>query len=431
MLEPGMTGLAGESTAPTSTPASSASDELLPRPTPAWTAWSGYPWVVLIAAVLVQTSASFGNQAISPLAPFLLRDLGINRLQIGLLVTATYIGALFVLIPAGGLSDRVGVRRLFLLGPIGAGLALALGGLVPNYTWLFAPLALYGIGNGFSLPPTTRAIVEWFPPRRAGLPMGIKQTGVALAGVILGIVVPPLAAAFDWRGALVALGLLTAACGVSAWLLYRDRTAEARAERSIPRPGFGAVVRDPDLLLLGGVTWIYAGVQLSLVGFLVLFLKERFGLSDRDAGALFSLAQAGGVIGRIGWGVFSDALLAGRRKPVMGLIGLLAAGSAVGLSLLGDTTPTPVLVGLLFVGGLSAIGWNGINMTFVAEIAGRQASATAAGFNLTASYLGILTFPPIFGALVDAAGGSYSLAFQAGAAAYGLALLLLWRIPKR
>src|ERR671932_1550209 len=102
-----------------------------------WTAWAGYPWLVLVAAVLVQTSASFGNQAISPLAPFLLRDLGISRFQIGLLVTATYIGASFVLIPAGGLSDRVGVRVLFLLGPLAAGLMLAAGGLVPTYAWLF------------------------------------------------------------------------------------------------------------------------------------------------------------------------------------------------------------------------------------------------------------------------------------------------------
>jgi MFS transporter, ACS family, hexuronate transporter len=426
-----MSGLAGESTAGTSACGPGASTEALRRPAPSWTAWSGYPWVVLIAAVLVQTSASFGNQAISPLAPFLLRDLGINRFQIGLLVTATYIGALFVLIPAGGLSDRVGVRRLFLVGPTAAGLTLALGGLVPNYVWLFVPLGLYGIGNGLSLPPTTRAIVEWFPPRRAGLPMGIKQTGVALAGVILGIVVAPLATDFDWRGALVALGLLTAAAGVTAWLLYRDRVGEARVDTSVPRSGLGAIVSNPGLLLLGGVTWIYAGVQLSLVGFLVLFLKERFGLNNRDAGALFSLAQAGGVIGRIGWGLFSDALLAGRRKPVMGVIGLLAASTAVGLSLLNGTTPMPVLVALLFVAGLSAIGWNGINMTFVAEIAGRRASATAAGFNLTASYLGILTFPPIFGALVDASGGSYTAAFQVGAAAYGLALLLLWRIPTR
>ena len=393
-----------------------------------WTAWAGYPWLVLVAAVLVQTSASFGNQAVSPLAPFLLRDLGINRLQVGLLVTATYIGALFVLIPAGGLSDRVGVRRLFLFGPLLAGLTLALGGLAPSYTWLFLPLGLYGIGNGFSLPPTTRAIVDWFPRERAGLPMGIKQTGVALAGVILGIVVPPLAAVFDWHGTLIALGLLTAGSGLAAWVLYRDREAPHPSTAKTVRPGFGTVMKNPGLLLLGGVTWIYAGIQLSLVGFLVLFLKERFGLSDPDAGALFSLAQAGGVAGRIGWGLFSDAVVGGHRKPVMALVGALAAVSAVALSVLDAGTPVWLLAALLLVTGLSAIGWNGINMTFVAEIAGRQASATAAGFNLTASYLGILTFPPVFGALVDASGGSYTVAFRLGAAAYAVALLLLWRI---
>jgi MFS transporter, ACS family, hexuronate transporter len=398
---------------------------------PGWTAWGGYPWVVLVAAVLVQTSASFGNQAISPLAPFLLRDLGISRFEIGLLVTATYIGASFVLIPAGGLSDRVGVRVLFLLGPLAAGLTLAAGGLVPSYAWLFLPLALYGIGNGFSLPPTTRAIVDWFPPRRAGLPMGIKQTGVALAGVILGVLVPPLATAFDWRGALVALGLLTAGSGLLAWLLYRDREVDRDGHARTRRPGFGAVMKDRGLLLLGGVTWIYAGVQLSLVGFLVLFLRERFGLSTQAAGALFSLAQAGGVVGRIGWGLFSDALVGGRRKPVMALIGGLAAASAVALSLMGSGAPVPLLAALLFVAGLSSIGWNGINMTFVAELAGRQASATAAGFNLTASYLGIMTFPPIFGALVDATGGSYTVAFQVAAGAYVIALLLLSRIHPR
>jgi sugar phosphate permease len=254
---------------------------------------------------------------------------------------------------------------------------------------------------------------------------------VALAGVILGLVVPPLATAFGWRGALFGLGLLTAGCGLLAWLLYRDRVEPGGSDGQVARPGFGVVMKNPGLLLLGGVTWIYGGVQLALVGFLVLFLKERFGLSDQQSGAFFSLAQAGGVVGRIGWGVFSDVLVGGRRKRVMALIGGLAAGSAVGLSLISSQTPLPVLAGLLFVTGLSSIGWNGINMTFVAEIAGRQASATAAGFNLTASYLGILTFPPLFGALVDATGGSYSIAFQVAAVAYGVALLLLSRIPAR
>lgn len=386
--------------------------------------WAGYPWIVLLASTLVQTAASFGNQAISPLAPFLVDDLGLARTDIGLLLTATYIGATLVLVVAGSLSDRFGVRALFLLGMTLAGVPLALGAVAPGYLWLLVPLALYGIGNGFALPPTTRAIVEWFPTRNRGLAMGIKQTGVALAGMICGLTVPTLGQWFGWRGTILVLGIVTVVSGVLAWLAYQDRPEHGTAATRAKRPGFGTVLRNRNLLLLGGVTLLLAGVQLSLVGFLVLFLKERVGMGVSEAGMLLALAQGGGIVGRIGWGILSDTLLGGRRKPIMAIIGVLAMSSSLMLAMTGPETPRIVLLLTLAVAGVSSVGWNGINMTFVAELAGRQASATAAGMNLTASYLGIMILPPIFGFLVDLT-GSYTSAFQVGAAASLASLLLV------
>jgi predicted MFS family arabinose efflux permease len=73
---------------------------------------------------------------------------------------------------------------------------------------------------------------------------------------------------------------------------------------------------------------------------------------------------------------------------------------------------------------VSAVGWNGINMVFVAEVAGREVSATAAGMNLTASYLGVMTCPPLFGLIVDQS-GAYAAAFGAGAAGSLLAVAIL------
>ncbi len=112
---------------------------------------------------------------------------------------------------------------------------------------------------------------------------------------------------------------------------------------------------------------------------------------------------------------------------VIGIIGALAAASFVVLALTGPETPRGVLLLTLAVAGVSAIGWNGISMTFVAELAGRQLSATAAGLSLTASYLGIMVCPPIFGLLVDLT-GAYTTAFAIGALGSLLALGLLSQI---
>jgi MFS transporter, ACS family, hexuronate transporter len=123
-------------------------------------------------------------------------------------------------------------------------------------------------------------------------------------------------------------------------------------------------------------------------------------------------------------GVVSDLYFGSRRRVEMGIIGLLAAGSLLLLAQIGPGTPYPILLALLAVFGVSGVGWNGINMVFVSEIVERQSSATAAGFNLTASYLGVMLGPPLFGLVVDAT-GSYAMSLQLGAVACLVALILL------
>jgi MFS family permease len=391
--------------------------------------WSGYPLIVLLASLVVQTMASFGTQGIAPLAPYLVEDLGISRAQVGLLVTATYGGAVLVLILAGGLCDRFGVRAPFVLGLALSGVPLAFAALAPSYFWLLLPLALCGLGNGCALPPTTRAIVDWIPTDRRGLAMGIKQTGVPLAGILCGLIVPAIGEVHGWRGAFLVLGMIAVTASLAVGLVYRDRPARPEATGPLRR-SFGAVMKDRNLVLLGGVTWLNAGVQLSFIGFLVLFLLEHVGVSLGVATALLVVAQASGVVGQVLWGAASDALFGGRRKVVMGIIGVLAAAGSLALAQTDADTPVPLLGLLIGVVGISARGWSGINMIFVAELAGRREAATAAGMNLTANYLGVMLFPPLFGLLVDVT-SSYASAFGAAGLASLLALLLLQFVRPR
>src|SRR6185312_3365590 len=109
---------------------------------------------------------------------------------------------------------------------------------------------------------------------RRGVAMGIKQTGVAVAGMICGLIVPALGEAVGWRGTILVLGALTVLAGLISWVLYRDRPDDPTGPARAARPSVSTVIRNRSLLLLSGVTFLYAGVQLSLAGFMVLFLTE-------------------------------------------------------------------------------------------------------------------------------------------------------------
>lgn len=388
-----------------------------------------YQWVILACGLCVQSSASFSNQAIAPLAPFLIADLGITRAQVGVLVTAVYCGGALVLIPAGRAGDRFGIRWLFLMGLLGVGFPMLLMSMAGEYLALVMLSLLSGVGNGIALPPTTRAIVEWFSVKRRGVAMGVKQAGLAWAGTIMGLSVPPLAVAFGWRQAWFVVGLATIAIGVAAWAAYRDYPREqiGSESRDMPTLGLIDVVRNPNIMLVNSTCFLFAGVSLGVVSFLVLFLRERMGYSVEDAGRLLALAQLSGVAGRVLWNVMSDALFDRRRKPPLLLIGVLAGVSTLALSAMGAETPLLLLVPVLMLLGFTIIGWNGVTMLFVSELAGRRAASTAAGLNLMFSFVGIMFGAPLFGAIVDRT-GSYGAAFQASAAVSFLALLVLWRV---
>ena len=78
--------------------------------------------------------------------------------------------------------------------------------------------------------------------------------------------------------------------------------------------------------------------------------------------------------------------------------------------------------------GVFGVGWNGVQHTLMAELAGPRAAGTAVGLGLAISSLGVAVCPPVFGLVVERLGG-----FGAGwvTLAVGMVLALLLLIPVR
>jgi predicted MFS family arabinose efflux permease len=86
----------------------------------------------------------------------------------------------------------------------------------------------------------------------------------------------------------------------------------------------------------------------------------------------------------------------------------------------------PLAAGIGFFG----VGWNGVQHTLMAELAGPRAAGTAVGLGLAISSLGVTVCPPVFGLVVERVGG-YGFAWGTLAAGMVLALLLLIPVRER
>ena len=101
--------------------------------------------VMLFVAIFV---AELGWSGISPLLPSYEARYGLTDVATGLIVSLASVGILLVSLPASGLSNRFGVRKLTLasLGVLAAGDLVV--GLSDSYPALLAGRTVYGVGLG-------------------------------------------------------------------------------------------------------------------------------------------------------------------------------------------------------------------------------------------------------------------------------------------
>ncbi len=146
------------------------------------------------------------------------------------------------------MADRIGVRRVVLVGAVSVSLSALAASLAPSLTFLYVVYFLGGLlGAGALIAPLMALISKWFVAG-AGLAIGLASAGQALGqgGVPFGTSF--LIEALGWRGALVAQGIISLAILVPLAFLIREpdyggagQTDTASAPEDLPLP-LGVVV---------------------------------------------------------------------------------------------------------------------------------------------------------------------------------------------
>jgi sugar phosphate permease len=372
----------------------------------------------LTLAVSGKLAAAFGSVGLASLTPFVRDEFDLSAFGVGGMMGLIFVGAILATVPGGRLTDRVPPGRM-----LGGCLLVQAASLVvvataPSTAVFFLGVGLAGLAMGAGDPATNVLVSTNVARSRRGLLMGVKQTGFTVGGLVAGLALPSVAEAGDWRLALLVPLATCVAVGLAGLRIAGAALAAPPGPKQEPEP-----VRAASLARMGVYGFFMAGIQLSVLGLLAVYVVDRVGHSARGAGLAIAITMAGGTTGRIAWGIVSDRLL--RSRVVALQLAALGAGVAlVALAVLGSSA---ALWPVLFVLGFCAIGWNTVYITVAAESVPPASVGRATGAALFFSYAGALVVPPLLGVLVDGT-DSWAAAWLAAAGAAGVGLAVSTRV---
>lgn len=377
---------------------------------------SPYRWLILAVATVLQAGAAFVTQGIAVLAGYLQHDLHLSATQVGLLVTASTVAPIFTLLFVGDLLDRKSERAIIGAGMLIMAVGLVGAGVAPGFLALCAALFVVGMGYSTVQPGGSRSVSQWFKGHQLGIAMGVRQAGLPLGGAAAAAVLPFVVGLQGWRAAFLWSVAVVLAAGALFWTIYRPPTLPDRpAKRPVLTVFF--LVRMVRQRWMQRVVWsgmALVGTQYGIVVFLMLFLRDRFGLPLHEGSGLLLLIQLCGGIGRIALSVWSDRCgRTGDRFLPVSVSMLVTCVGLVALVGLPVDAPRMWLVGLVAVLGFFAMGWYGPWVTYIADSAPADSVGLALGAAMTVNQIAIVLTPPALGMIHDAAAGAPARGYDA------------------
>ncbi len=354
-------------------------------------------------------------------------DFGITSAAVTLSFVAGFgVTKAFANLFAGGLMDRLGRRRVLMLG-WAAGLPVPL--LIiwaPSWEWVVAANLLLGINQGLGWTATLLMMMDIMGPPRRGLSTGLNEfvgySGVAVLTVVSGL----LAAAYAPRPHPFLIGVVLALAGIVISVVWVKETGHgpreeaASAEPPSPAPSFRttfvAGVRDRMLLSCAQAGLVTKINDASVWGLVPLFLVSQ-GVGAIQIGVVAAVYPQVWGVGQLLTGALGDRI---GRKPLI-VWGMLL--QAVGIWLLAGADGLLQRVGGAGVLGLGTAAVYPTLIAAVGDYAPPLRRASAVGVYRWYRDAGLVAGAVIGGVLADALGFRSAFAVIGGISALSAAFV--------
>lgn len=325
--------------------------------------------------------AFFDRNAVSYLSTYIVKDLGINATQVGLLGAALSLSWALSAVIIGRWSDTLGQRKPFLVAILLIFSACSiLSGLAPSFSVLLASRFIMGLAEGPMMPICLAILTAESAPNRRGLNIGIVQSlfSSLLGATIAPVILVKLAVLFNWRMAFFLSGIPGILCALAILRFVREPESASTAESRLA-PGAGPALKTG--LFSQRNVWLCSVIACLMVSWLMLhqmflmlfFTKIRQFTEQQGSWIMSATGLCATLSGFIAAGI-SDRI---GRKPVVITACLLSLLTP--LAALYFHGPILVLGALMFVGWVGTAAFSLFMAVIPGETLPLRYAATATG----------------------------------------------------
>lgn len=325
------------------------------------------------------------------------RDLHITAKGIGLITSSFVIPYAMVQIPSGILIDRLGAKKIMVIGTIGSMLGCILFQYADSYELPTLARALMGVSCGAAFIAPMTLVKQWLPERMFSTAAGMIQL-LGCIGAMLSIPLSYVVAEIGWRDTFTLSALVAAVLTGLFLLAVKEKPRSRLFEDTNIMSNLSLIFKDSrywHVGIIGMASWAMVGGFSESLG--ISFLSTLQNISTPEAASQMSWVWIGVAIASPLAGYWYEHA-SNKRLPLLTLFSLSLLSFMLVIS--GYITNTYLIQLLLLLTGFSA-GAQPIAFGLIAHIAPQRIMATAVSFCNTCVIAGAFIMQPIVSLLVD------------------------------
>ncbi|MWN89529.1 MFS transporter [Gilliamella sp. Pra-s65] len=371
---------------------------------------SNYRWFVLGIGVLAQATFAMGFAGI-PITGILMRDAyHFSLYELGFVLGSMGLGVAASEIIWGILTDKLGDKRVLILGLLSSSIVYALIAilLTPEvsvgniqYLQLGFALAIAGFFSGSINSSSGRTIMSWFSNKERGFAMSIRQTAIPVGGAIGTGLLPWLAYSYGFELMFIVLAITGASVGVVVALFINTKHSELKHTNQ-SKNVISSPLKNIEVWRIVIVAGFLTVPQMSVLTFGSIYMQDILNISLTSISIILIGVQIGGGMLRIWSGYYTDKK--NNRIPLLKYYAILGGITSLVLCLVVNNTYMGIT--FLVLTGLFGHAWHGIAYTEAAVKAGIERVGTALGMIGTTVFITSFLTPLIIAYIIHCYGWS-------------------------